>query len=142
MYSSSKNTPWLVEYSSSPGSSPPEVPRDDPKNTPRLVEYSSSPRSSPPEAESAAEIESKGPVSSPQATPSPSPSTETPEVIREAPRRDSLEHEVSGISTAAAAEPKGPTTSTPASAVSVDEVLSGSPGHTPYPHKRDFVPRR
>ena len=95
-----------------------------------------------------------------------SPESSPPEALREAPRpRECPDLEISLISSvgggeadaasedgrgrkaAAAAMATAPAAcSTPDTGLDVsgvgDEVLSGSPGHTPYPHKRGAAPRR
>ena len=73
-----------------------------------------------------------------------SPESSPPEALREPPCREGSELEVSVLSEAS--ERKEPVAwSTPASVFGVSagsEVLSGSPGHTPYPYKKDVAPRR
>ena len=73
-----------------------------------------------------------------------SPESSPPEALREPPcRHEGSELEVSVLSEAS--ERKEPVAwSTPVvfEVSAGAEVLSGSPGHTPYPYKKDVAPRR
>ena len=78
-----------------------------------------------------------------------SPESSPPEALREPPcPRECPELEVSIISSEASDRKPAPVAcSTPDTGFGFevsagDEVLSGSPGHTPYPYKRDVAPRR
>ena len=77
-----------------------------------------------------------------------SPESSPPEALREPPcPRECPELEVSIISEASDRKAAPVACSTPDTGFGFevsagDEVLSGSPGHTPYPYKRDVAPRR
>ena len=78
-----------------------------------------------------------------------SPQSSPPEALREPPcPRECPELEVSILSSSVASERKEPVAcSTPDMGFEVSagdkvELLSGSPGHTPYPYKKNVAPRR